>query len=155
MTVAVALAEYDDSDEHLALIKKAVDLVAQRYCWSTEEREDFPSYAWLRILEGDLDIRTFQERDANLYTRIAIFRRLLHEYRSSVRRKRRVAAKHEHVGPIPVTLERLVSRDRFTLEAAYEILTTNHRVEMVELEELAAQIPIRHPGGLSTQRAER
>ena len=56
MTLALALASPDDSDERLALIEHTIAFVVRVYCRSAEEAEDFSSHAWVTVLEGDFRI---------------------------------------------------------------------------------------------------
>jgi RNA polymerase sigma factor for flagellar operon FliA len=111
------------------------------------EAEDFASHVKLRLIEDDYGIlRKFQGR-ARIETFLAtVIENLGRDYKIGLTSKWRPTAVARRLGPAAVLLERLIIRDRYTLDQAWEIMTTNHQlaVTRADVEQLAGQLPPRH-----------
>jgi RNA polymerase sigma factor (sigma-70 family) len=110
------------------------------------ERDDFASFVNLRLVDDDYDIlRKFQGR-STLWTYLAaVIERLSLDFCAEKWGRWRPSAMAERLGPVAVTLERLVTRDSHTIEEAMEIVRTNHDVGMTyaELRKIWDQLPAR------------
>jgi len=132
--------------DHLDLINQIVRTTGRRRHLSATEREDFASFVHLRLIDDDYAIlRKFQNR-STLWTYLAmVIERLSLDFCAEKWGRWRPSAMAERLGPIAVTLERLVTRDNHTLEEAIEILRTNHDVGVTdgELRNMWDQLPAR------------
>jgi RNA polymerase sigma factor (sigma-70 family) len=113
---------------------------------SATEREDFASFVRLRLVEDDYAVlRKFQNR-STLWTYLAaVIERMSLDFCAEKWGRWRPSAMAERLGPIAVTLERLVTRDSHTIEEAMEIVRTNHGVGKgyAELRRIWDQLPVR------------
>lgn len=132
--------------DHLDLIGQIVRTTGRRRHLSAPEREDFAGYVHLRLIEDDYAIlRKFQNR-SSLRTYLAmVIERLSLDFCAEKWGRWRPSAMADRLGPVAVTLERLVTRDNHTLDEAIEILRTNHDVELSEiaLRNIWEQLPAR------------
>jgi RNA polymerase sigma factor for flagellar operon FliA len=132
--------------DHLDLVNQIVRTVGQRRHLSRTERDDFASFVHLRLVDDDYAIlRKFQGR-STLWTYLAaVIERMALDYFAEKWGRWRPSAMAERLGPIAVTLERLVTRDLHTVEEAMEILRTNHDVGLshAELRRIWEQLPVR------------
>lgn len=146
MPLAPSVPDGDDFLQYLPLVDRAIAFVARRKCLSAEEAEDFASHVRLKLFEDDFAIlRKCRHRPIRPSYLTVVISRLLLDYRIAQWGKWRPSAEARRRGPVAELLERLVSRDGFTFEEAFEILATNYRVSLdrVELERIAALLPIR------------
>ena len=132
--------------DHLDLIDQIVRTTGRRRHLSLTEREDFASFVRLRLVEDDYAIlRKFQNR-STLWTYLAaVIERMSLDFCAEKWGRWRPSAMAERLGPVAVTLERLVTRDSHTVEEAMEILRTNHDVgkTYAELRRIWEQLPVR------------
>jgi RNA polymerase sigma factor (sigma-70 family) len=132
--------------DHLDLIDQIVRTTGRRRHLSLTEREDFASFVRLRLVEDDYAIlRKFQNR-STLWTYLAaVIERMSLDFCAEKWGRWRPSAMAERLGPVAVTLERLVTRDSHTVEEAMEILRTNHDVgkTYAELRRIWDQLPVR------------
>lgn len=132
--------------DHLDLIGQIVRTTGRRRHLSAPEREDFAGYVHLRLIEDDYAIlRKFQNR-SSLRTYLAmVIERLSLDFCAEKWGRWRPSAMADRLGPVAVTLERLVTRDNHTLDEAIEILRTNHYVALSEiaLRNIWEQLPAR------------
>ena len=113
---------------------------------SVVEQEDFASFVKLRLIEDDYAIlRKFQSRSSLHTYLIAVIGRMSFDFCVERWGRWRPSAKAERLGPVAITLERLVSRDGHTLEEAMEIVRTNHAATQTyaELRALWNELPVR------------
>ena len=75
-----------------------------------------------------------------------VVQNLLYDYQNHLWGKWRPSAEARRLGPLAVQLERLLSREGYSLGEAFEILRTNHHVGMSPegLTDLAAKLPPRN-----------
>lgn len=132
--------------DHLELIGQIIRTTGRRRHFSAPEREDFAGFVYLRLLEDDYAIlRKFQNR-SSLWTYLAmVVERLSLDFCAERWGRWRPSAMAERLGPVAVSLERLVTRDNHTVEEALEIVRTNHDVGLTdaELRGLWEQLPVR------------
>jgi RNA polymerase sigma factor (sigma-70 family) len=132
--------------DHLDLVDQIVRTTGRRRHLSATEREDFASFVRLRLVEDDYAIlRKFQNR-STLWTYLAaVVERLSLDFCVAKWGRWRPSALAERLGPIAVTLERLVTRDSHTIEEAMEIVRTHHDVgkTYAELRRIWDQLPVR------------
>jgi RNA polymerase sigma factor (sigma-70 family) len=132
--------------DNLDLINQIVRTVGRRRHLSATERDDLASFVNLRLVDDDYAIlRKFQNR-STLWTYLAaVIERLSLDFCAEKWGRWRPSAMAERLGPVAVTLERLVNRDSHTVDEAIEILTTNHDVGLTngELRKIWEQLPVR------------
>lgn len=132
--------------DHLDLIHQIVRSTGRRRHLAADELEDLASFVRFRLVEDDYAIlRKFQGR-SSLWTYLAaVIERLSLDFCTERWGRWRPSAFAERLGPVAVTLERLVTRDHHTVEEAMQILRTNHGVSQsdAELQALWDQIPRR------------
>ncbi|MBV9493185.1 MAG: sigma-70 family RNA polymerase sigma factor [Acidobacteria bacterium] len=120
------------------------------------EVEEFSAWVKLRLVDNDYAIlRKFQRR-CSLPTYLnVVIKRLLSDYQIHLRGKWHTSAAAQKLGPIAVTLERLLHRDRKSLDEAAAILqaTEKDAPSRAELEKLAAKLPSRraHPSFVNAE----
>ncbi len=119
--------------DHLPLVDQIVRTTGRRRSLSPGELDDFASFARLRLIENNYAIlRKFQSR-SSLWTYLsAVIERLSLDYCAEKWGRWRPSAMAERLGPPAVLLERLVSRDGYTLEEALAIIRTNHSLGMTD-----------------------
>jgi RNA polymerase sigma factor (sigma-70 family) len=132
--------------DHLDLIHQIVRSSGRRRHLAADELEDLTSFVRFRLVDDDYAIlRKFQGR-SSLWTYLAaVIERLSLDFCAERWGRWRPSAMAERLGPVAVTLERLVTRDQHTVEEALQILRTNHGVGQTdaELRALWDQIPSR------------
>lgn len=130
----------------LPLIEPSLQRIASRKCLSPDEAEDFISWARLKLLsERDSVVAKFRGRGrlSTFLTTVAL--NLLRDYRIEKWGKHRPSAAARRLGTAAVRLETLTVRDGFGLGEAIELMRRNEgvRASVEELEEIAAQLPVR------------
>lgn len=132
--------------DHLDLIHQIVRSTGRRRHLAADELEDLASFVRFRLVDDDYAIlRKFQGR-SSLWTYLAaVIERLSLDFCAERWGRWRPSAMAERLGPVAVTLERLVTRDHHTVEEAVQILRTNHGVGQTdaELRAIWDQIPTR------------
>jgi len=131
---------------HAAAIEAALGVVCRRYHLAAADAEDFSGDCRLRLMKEDYAIlRQFQGRSSlNTYLLVVITRGF-QDWRNSRWGKWRPSAEARRLGPLAERLERLVVRDRHTVDEAHEILRTNLGLDVTRasLDELMARFPAR------------
>jgi RNA polymerase sigma factor for flagellar operon FliA len=133
---------------HLEIIERVISFVCRRNHLTPEEAEDFGSAARLRLLADDCaTLRQFRG-DSRIQTFLSVtIERIFVDYRRQAWGKWRPSAAAIQLGPTAVLLDRLLTRDGYTVEQAYELITTNHKIAVTraQIEEMAAALPQRYP----------
>lgn len=130
----------------LDLINQVIAFVCRRNNLNQADAEDFGSHARLALMKGGYAVLNKFEGRSSLKTFLSItIERIFLDYRNAAWGKWRPSAEAAKRGFAAVLLEQLVSRDGYTLDEAFEIITTNHRVNLArpELEVLYAALPVR------------
>jgi RNA polymerase sigma factor (sigma-70 family) len=132
-------------ESNLDLIWDLVRHDARRHRLRPDEAEEFSSYVWLKMVEGDYRIlRGFRGRSSLRTFLTTVIQRLFLDFRTQAWGKWRPCAEARRLGGDAVELDRLVSRDGHSLENALEILrcrqATSSRDELLAL---AGRFPAR------------
>ncbi len=131
--------------EHLDLIDRVADSVSRRSRFPKEDREDFKQWVKMRIVKDDYAVlRKFKGRCSfGVYlTNVVHYR--FQDYRNHLWGKYRPTEKARRLGDEAVALELRIVRDGMTLsEAIEDLLQRGAQAERADLEELAAQLPVR------------
>jgi RNA polymerase sigma factor (sigma-70 family) len=131
---------------YLAVADRAVSFVCARYLLTEDQKEEFSSHVTLKLLDDNHAIlRKFENRSSiRTYLGIVIDR-IYKDYRNAAWGKWRPSTEAVRNGEIGILLERLLTRDCYSFEEAYELITTNHQVaiDRSELEELAGRLPVK------------
>lgn len=134
--------------EHLELIDRLAERAGWRAGFAREEREDFASEVRLKLMADDYAVfRQFEGR-AQLRTYLAVvIQRAAQDYRDRLWGKWRPSAEAQRLGGPAIALERLTSRDGYSLDEASEVLRRNHGLEVSHKEvlELFEKLPPRNP----------
>lgn len=133
---------------HLAHIERAAEHFARKAGFSREEIEDFVSHVKCKLIEDDYSIlRKFQGKSSVKTYLTVVIQRMFQDHLNHIWGKWRPSAEAERLGPLAVLLDRLLHRDGYSLDEAYEILRTNHHIEISlhELAALASKLPRRNP----------
>ena len=114
----------------LPVIEDVVAQVCRRHRLSAPEAEDFASEVKLRFVESRYEIlRRFQGR-SSLHTYLSVvIQRLFLDYRIRLWGKWRPSANAVRLGPLAVSLERLMSRDGCSFDHAVETLRAGGATE--------------------------
>jgi RNA polymerase sigma factor (sigma-70 family) len=130
----------------LPLIERVIAFVLRRHCASAEEIEDFASEARLKLFASDRAIlRKFQGRSSMQTYLTIVVSRLFLDYRNAAWGRWRNSEEARRSGEVAMLLERLLARDGYTFDQAFEILRTNHRLDITrrDAEALVARFPAR------------
>jgi RNA polymerase sigma factor (sigma-70 family) len=121
---------------HLDLVGRIARYTCRRHRSGWEEMEDFESFTKLKLIQDDYAILRKFEGRCRLSTYLTtVLERLYVDHRNKLWGKWRPSAKARRLGNLATTLERLIVRDRHTMDEAFEIVRTTMGVE-VSLEEL-------------------
>jgi RNA polymerase sigma factor for flagellar operon FliA len=134
--------------EHLRSIEKIAACVARRNHLNSDETAEFVQEVRVRLLENDYAIiRKFEGRSAFTTYLTPVIGRLYHQYRVQQWGKWRPSAEAKRLGDKAITLERLITRDGFTLDEAVKVLTTptGSQYTVSELEAIYLLLPEREP----------
>ncbi len=120
--------------------------IARRQHLSAEERGEFRSFVYRRLLADDCScLHRFQGKSRWKTFLTVVIQRLFMDFRNHRWGRWRPSARARRRGVGGILLERLVSRDGFGVEEAISILRENHgvRIPSHELRHWAAQLPQR------------
>lgn len=129
-------------------VDRVIAWVCARHHLNDTDRDDFSSQVKLKLIEDDYAVfRKFQGRSSMRTYLSVVIQRLYYDFRIKAWGKWRPSAAARRSGAAAVLIERLTSRDGRTLDEAYEIVTTNHRIQMTRavFEALVARLPRRAP----------
>lgn len=133
---------------HLASIERIAAFVARRGHLNADESVEFVQVVRVRLFEDDYAIiRKFEGRSSFTTYLTTVILRLLRQCRDEQWGKWRPSAEAKRLGDTAITLERLLTRDGFTLSEAVSVLTTRAGagVTVAELEALYNRLPVRNP----------
>ena len=134
--------------EHLDSIERIAAFVARRAHLNADETAEFVQIVRVRLWEDNYAIiRKFEGRSSFTTYLTTVIARLVHQWRVERWGKWRPSAQARRLGDTAITLERLMTRDGFTLSEAINVLTTREgaKVSVAELEALYARLPCRNP----------
>lgn len=133
-------------ESQFALIEELIRFLARRHRLGTDEREDFTSYAMLKLVENDYGRLQKYRGDSTFRTYLTVvMQRLFLDYRNQKWGKWRPSETAKRLGPTAVKLETLMCRDGLDFHAAREMLLTSTQLGSSEedLWELANRLPPR------------
>jgi RNA polymerase sigma factor for flagellar operon FliA len=133
---------------NLALIQRIIAYTAVRHRLSVADRDEFASYAQLRLIEDDYrPLRQFTGRSKLGTYLTTVIERLFLDFRIQQWGKWRPSSQAKRLGALAIQLEKLLTRDRLTRDEAFEQLqsTLPEPPSRAELEELHTRLPVRMP----------
>lgn len=132
--------------QRLDLILHKLDSVARRRSMKAEEREEFISWALLRMVEADYSVVREWRGEARFrnYLNVVVSRLLL-DFRNHRWGRFRVSKAARRADRAAELLDVLIHRDGFTTEEAVEMVMRNHRVgsNRPRLRKMAESLPER------------
>jgi RNA polymerase sigma factor for flagellar operon FliA len=132
--------------EQLAVIERVIRWVCARRGLRGADAEDFASTVKLRLIERDYEVLGKFEGRSSIKTYLtSVVSRMYLDFQVQRFGKWRPSAEARRLGPVALSLERLLYRDGLTFEEACGVLLSDPRVRTTraELEELHARIPQR------------
>jgi RNA polymerase sigma factor (sigma-70 family) len=131
---------------HLPHIKRVAAHECRKRGFSREETEDFGSIVTCKLIEDDYAVIRKHREKSTLKTYLTVvIQHLFQDHLNHLWGKWRPSEEAKRLGPLAIQLDRLLHRDRLTLDEACKTLLTNHDVKATrqELEDLAAKLPPR------------
>jgi RNA polymerase sigma factor (sigma-70 family) len=117
----------------LPIIDDITGQICRRHRLFGAEAEDFRSEVRLHFIENNYEVQRRFEGRSSLPTYVAVvIQRLFLDYRNRQWGRWRPSAAVKRLGPTAIVLERLISRDGWTLEQAAEVLRTNYGIALDE-----------------------
>lgn len=133
--------------DNLRTIERIAAFVARRHRLDASQAEEFVQDVSVRLLENDYAIiRKFEGRSSFSTYLTTVIGRLFAQWRVEQWGKWRPSAEAKRIGEKAVTLERLLTRDGFTLAEAVRVLTTpaGSQYTVAELEAIYLRLPNKH-----------
>jgi RNA polymerase sigma factor (sigma-70 family) len=134
--------------DNLRTIERIAAFVARKSHLNGDECTEFTQEVRVRLLEDDYAvIRKFEGRSSFSTYLTTVIMRLFHQWRVEQWGKWRPSAEAKRLGDKAITLERLLTRDGFTLQEALKVLTTpgGSQYTVAELEAIYVRLPLRNP----------
>ncbi|HYC62234.1 MAG TPA: sigma-70 family RNA polymerase sigma factor [Thermoanaerobaculia bacterium] len=134
--------------QNLRTIERIAAFVARRHHLSASEAEEFVQEVRVRLLDDNYAvIRKFEGRSSFSTYLTTVIGRLFSQWRVEQWGKWRPSAEAKRLGDKAITLEKLVSRDGFTVSEAVHVLTTpgSSSYTIGELEAIYLRLPPRNP----------
>lgn len=117
----------------LPVIDDVTGQVCRRHRLTATEADDFRSEVRLHFIERDYEVLRRFEGRSSLATYVSVvIQRLFLDYRNRQWGRWRPSAEAKRLGPTAILLERLITRDGWSLEEAAEMLRVNHGVMLDE-----------------------
>jgi RNA polymerase sigma factor for flagellar operon FliA len=134
--------------ENLASIERIAAFVARRAHLNADDTAEFVQIVRVALFENDYAIiRKFEGRSSFSTYLTTVILRLFHQWRVEQWGKWRPSAEARRLGDMAITLERLLTRDGFTLSEAISVLTirSGAQASVAELEAIYLRLPSRNP----------
>jgi RNA polymerase sigma factor for flagellar operon FliA len=134
--------------ENLQTIKRIARCVAHKYRLDTTEADEFVQEVCVRLLDDDYAVlRKFEDRSSLSTYLTTVIVRLYQQWRVEQWGKWRPSAEAKRLGEKAIALERLITRDGYSLSEAVRVLTTpaGSQYTVAELEALYLRLPLRMP----------
>ena len=117
--------------EALPVIDDVAGQVCRRHRLNAAEADDFRSEVRLHFIERNYEVlRKFEGRCALATYLNVVVQRVFLDFRNRTWGRWRPSTDARRLGPTAILIERLVTRDGWTLEQAIEMLRTNHQLEI-------------------------
>ncbi|MEM7584119.1 MAG: sigma-70 family RNA polymerase sigma factor [Acidobacteriota bacterium] len=130
--------------DHRQLIERVAMSAARRAGFGNEDSEDFHSRVTLKLIENDYAVLRKHRGESSVATYLTVvINNQLRDFCNHKFGKFRHTATARRLGPTALALERLIARDRHSVDAAIEILKRQNNIEESEaqLRALADQLP--------------
>ena len=125
-----------DEADFLAALPVIDDVTAQvcrRHRLAAAEADDFRSDVRLHFIERNYEVlRKFEGRCALATYINVVVQRLFLDFRNRMWGRWRPSTDARRLGPTAILIERLVTRDGWTLDQALEMVKVNHQIEIDE-----------------------
>jgi len=134
--------------QNLDLIDRIVAFVCRRHHLDASEADEFASHVRFKLLEEDYAVlRKFEGRSSLSTYLTTVIQRLYYQYRVQLWGKWRPSAEAKRLGEKAITLERMLTRDDYTLSETIAILTTGAEplYTRAEIEAICLRLPMRQP----------
>lgn len=134
--------------QNLGLIDRIVAFLCRRNHLDAAESDELASHVRFKLLEdGYAVLRKFEGRSSLSTYLTTVIQRLFYQYRVQMWGKWRPSAEAKRLGDKAITLERMLTRDDYTLEETISILTTGGEplYTRAEIESLYLRLPVRQP----------
>lgn len=129
-----------------------IERIASFYCrrmhMTDADTEDFIGFVKVELIDRDYDIiRKFEGRSSFTTYLTTVIHRLLYQHRTKEWGKWRPSAEAKRMGDVAIALERLTTRDNFSLAEAVQLMTTGNApaASTRELHAIALRLPPRTP----------
>src|SRR6266849_890892 len=134
-------------ESHLPLIDRVIAHVCRRQRLRDDESDDFAGLVRLKLIENDYAILRKYEGRSSIETFMSVVvQRLLLDYRVQLWGKWHASAQAKRIGSIAVDLERLIHRDRQSIEQSTAILKARYpHVTQQSVAALLDRLPQRSP----------
>ncbi len=117
--------------EALPVIDDVAGQVCRRHRLNAAEADDFRSEVRLHFIERNYEVlRKFEGRCALATYVNVVVQRVFLDFRNRTWGRWRPSTDARRLGPTAILIERLVTRDGWTLEQALETIRTNHQIEI-------------------------
>jgi RNA polymerase sigma factor (sigma-70 family) len=134
--------------DNLRTIERIAGFVVRRHQVSGDEVQEFVQEVCVRLLDDDYAvIRKFEGRSSFSTFLTTVITRLYQQWRVEQWGKWRPSAEARRLGDTAITLERLLTRDGYTLHEAVATLTTrsDSSITAEQLEAIYVRLPARAP----------
>jgi RNA polymerase sigma factor (sigma-70 family) len=133
----------------LPVIDDVAGQVCRRHHLSATESDEFRSDVRLHFIERNYEVlRKFEGRCALATYVNVVVQRVFLDWRNRLWGRWRPSADARRLGPTAILIERLVTRDGWTLDQALETIKVNHQIELDDVltafcNTLSARVPVR------------
>jgi RNA polymerase sigma factor (sigma-70 family) len=134
--------------KHVETIERIAAFVARRNHLDATEAEDFSSEVKLGLIERNYEIiRKFEGRSSFSTYLTTVIQRLFYQYRVKLWGKWRPSAEAKRLGDKAIVIERLLTRDGYSLSEVLQILTCRADALYTagEIESIYIRLPLRLP----------
>jgi RNA polymerase sigma factor for flagellar operon FliA len=134
--------------QNLDLINRVAAFVCRRNHLNPQESDEFSSHVRFKLIEDSYAVlRKFEGRSSLSTYLTTVIQRLFFQYRVQLWGKWRPSAEAKRLGEKAITLERMLTRDDYTLAEAIATLTTGNDplYTREEIEALYLRLPVRQP----------
>jgi RNA polymerase sigma factor (sigma-70 family) len=138
----------DVFEQHLDEINRIVAYVCKRNHLAPQDCDDFRQQVHLKLLEDDCAVLGKFEGRSSLSTYLTtVIQRIFSQHRVHLWGKWRPSAEAKRLGDKAITIERMTTRDDYTLHETINILTTHAGATFTraQIEALYVRLPPRQP----------
>jgi len=135
-------------EQHLDQINRIIAFICKRNHLLPQDCDDFRQHVHLKLLEEDCSVLRKFKGNSSLSTYLTtVISRLFSQHRVHLWGKWRPSAEAKRLGDKAITIERMITRDDYTLQETIDILTTQaaSSYTRAEIEALYVRLPPRQP----------